>query len=235
MDHGRQPFADKTDGRTRKSRWSGLHAFREKAGPPARIPREDIAPPPPAAAETAHFSSSLTPPRVLAGATPHCRRSSASSPEQPRPSSSLPPLRRARPPSSPPPRPAAGATPRPRRSRRRIVLLPLGSAAGADFGPFSTAGTELDLGPYSTSDLTRCRASSRLPAARHRIACPSAPRPALTSLLRSTITGGSEPVKVPVVRVDGLNMEYCGGLREKPRFSNQEGRQQDRSRNKKSN
>ncbi|KAF2920699.1 hypothetical protein DAI22_08g231128 [Oryza sativa Japonica Group] len=116
----------------------------------ARIPREDIAPPPPAAAETAHFSSSLTPPRVLAGATPHCLRSSASSPEQPRPSSSLPPLRRGRPPSSPPPRPAAGATPRPRRSRRRIVLLPLGSAAGADFGPFSTAGTELDLGPYST-------------------------------------------------------------------------------------
>uniref|UniRef100_A0A0E0J164 Uncharacterized protein n=1 Tax=Oryza nivara TaxID=4536 RepID=A0A0E0J164_ORYNI len=53
--------------------------------------------------------------------------------------SPLPPLRRGRPPSSPPPRPAAGATPRPRRRRGQIVLLPLGSATGADFGPFCIA------------------------------------------------------------------------------------------------
>ncbi|EEC68101.1 hypothetical protein OsI_35987 [Oryza sativa Indica Group] len=61
----------------------------------------------------------------------------------PRPSRS----RRGRPPSSPPPRPAAGATPRPHRRRGQIVLLPLGSAAGADFGPFSAAGTDIDLSP----------------------------------------------------------------------------------------
>uniref|UniRef100_I1QZY2 Uncharacterized protein n=1 Tax=Oryza glaberrima TaxID=4538 RepID=I1QZY2_ORYGL len=61
----------------------------------------------------------------------------------PRPSRS----RRGRPPSSPPPRPAAGATLRPHRRRGQIVLLPLGSAAGADFGPFSAAGTDIDLSP----------------------------------------------------------------------------------------
>uniref|UniRef100_A0A0E0R811 Uncharacterized protein n=1 Tax=Oryza rufipogon TaxID=4529 RepID=A0A0E0R811_ORYRU len=66
--------------------------------------REDSAPSPPAAAETARLSSSLTTPRVLAGATPHCRRSSASLPDPPRPSSSL-------------------------------------------FGPFSAAGTDIDLSP----------------------------------------------------------------------------------------
>ncbi|BAH95222.1 Os11g0307950, partial [Oryza sativa Japonica Group] len=79
-------------------------------------------------------SDSPLPPllRVLAGATVAVLLARSSY-------SPLPPLRRGRPPSSPPPRPAAGATPRPRRRRGQIVLLPLGSATGADFGPFCIA------------------------------------------------------------------------------------------------
>uniref|UniRef100_I1QLG6 Uncharacterized protein n=1 Tax=Oryza glaberrima TaxID=4538 RepID=I1QLG6_ORYGL len=90
-----------------------------------------------------------------AAAPPRPRRSSRARPPRsllllpapaatPRPSRS----RRGRSPSSPPPRPAGGATPRPRRRRGQIVLLPLRSAAGADFGPFSAAGIiDLDLSP----------------------------------------------------------------------------------------
>uniref|UniRef100_A0A0D3HLI6 Uncharacterized protein n=1 Tax=Oryza barthii TaxID=65489 RepID=A0A0D3HLI6_9ORYZ len=112
--------------------------------PRASLPRSL----PPASSQERHPTAAAPPRpcRTRRGRPPRSILLLPTAAAMPRPSRS----RRGRPPSSPPPRPAAGATLRPRRSRLRIVLLPLGSAAGAtagaDFGPFSAAGTELDLG-----------------------------------------------------------------------------------------